>query len=192
MMKNERSGATHPRRGLVRVCALAWALLGCACGGLSLDDGDPSTEDSTTPIQQALRAVLDGQGGEIVGRAGSSFEGVRLTIPKGALRAPTEITIKETSVSTPLPKSAIAVGRTFALEPTGLALTAPAAFTVPFDEEAVAARRAIPKEVRLWLFDGQAWSQQLQDDSSDDRVTVRLATLVGGVTPGVVAEDDDY
>lgn len=178
-------------RGLIRTSALALALVAGGCG--SDDAGeDTASVPGARPLATTLRELFDGKGGELVGPAGTPFAGLRLKIPAGALKAPTEITISEGEVGTPLPASAVRVGRSFSLEPTGLALTAPAELTLPFDASAVSARSAAPKDVRLWVLDGQQWGQKLQQESTADKVTVRLEQLVRGITPGLPATPGGY
>lgn len=183
--------AVRFERGLLRAGALALALNAGGCGSDVADEGTESAPGAR-PLAATLRELFDGKGGELVGPAGTPFAGLRLKIPAGALAQPTEITISEGDVGEPLPVSAVRVGRSFSLEPTGLTLTAPAELTLPFDASAVAARSAAPKDVRLWVLDGQEWGQKLQQESTADKVTVRLERLVRGITPGLPATPGGY
>ncbi|MET0343730.1 MAG: hypothetical protein ABW252_22140 [Polyangiales bacterium] len=155
-----------------------------ACGDLSLEELDATGE---APLASTLRALLDGEGGELVGPAGTPFAGVRLTIPRGALKAPTMVSLREAEPTSKLPETAVQVGRSFALEPTGLTLSTPASLTLPFDQKVVTDRQRQARDVRMWVFDGASWSQILQQASGDGSVTVKLDALFGGAAPGLPA-----
>ena len=133
-----------------------------------------------------MHATIGPAGGELVGAPGTALEGVRITIPAGALAANTEISVHPAESAAPLPSTAVRCGPEFAIEPAGLALAVPAAVTLPFDEDAVTAQDRFDDEVKVWAFDGAKWGQQLQTDSTQGLVTIQLAsmqTVAAGVNP---------
>jgi hypothetical protein len=74
----------------------------------------------------------------------------------------------------------------FSIEPAGLALAAPATLTLPFDEATVTDQLRFDDEVKVWVGNDGAWSQQLQTDSAAGSVTVQLPVLekaAAGVNP---------
>jgi hypothetical protein len=162
---------------LYPVCGLLASTLLGACGGGG--PGSPGTGDEA-------RATIGPAGGEIVGTAGSALEGVRVKIPAGALSAETPITIRASDSTVPLPKTAARCGPEVSIEPSGLALAAPATVTLPFDETAVTQQERFDDEVKVWVLSGTSWGQQLQSDSAPGQVTIQLdalKTLAAGVNP---------
>src|SRR5215831_7434431 len=79
------------------IAKLLSAIVGCGYA--------PTSRPSDT-----LRATIGPQGGEIVGTKGSALEGVKLTIPAGALASDTQIEIKLSVDDTPLPGTAVRCG----------------------------------------------------------------------------------
>jgi hypothetical protein len=133
-----------------------------------------------------LHGTIGPQGGELVGQAGSTLEGVHLVIPAGALSADTEITVRPASTDTALPKTAVRCGPEFTVEPAGLKLATPASITLPFDEGTVTDQDRFDDQVKVWVLNGAAWGQQLQTDSATGSVTVDLdtfTTVAAGVNP---------
>jgi len=103
------------------------ALLATACGKGSGARG-PTASD-----QQSLRATIGAEGGELVGKPGTPFEGVCLPIPSGALAQPTESEITQAKNLNPLPT--LRWMRSRIRESTGgLVLDGAAALTLPFDD----------------------------------------------------------
>ena len=155
-------------------------LLVAACGG---SDG---SEQDAAQRGQSLRAVIGAEGGELVGKAGTVFEGVRLTIPQGALVDKTQIEIVPATNLKPLPASAVGCGPEFEILPAGLKLDGEAKLTLPFNEQAVSEHYRFDDEVKVWAVMDGKWGQLLQSDSSEGSVTVALQELNGvgaGVNP---------
>jgi hypothetical protein len=153
---------------------LVCLLLGAGCSS------NATTEDSV------LHGVIGAQGGELVGAQGSALEGVHLVVPAGALAADTDISIVPAAANVALPTTAVRCGPEFTIEPVGLALTAAATLTLPFDEDAVTQNLRFDDEVKVWSLDGGAWGQVKQIDSSEGRVEIELSkleTYAAGVNP---------
>jgi hypothetical protein len=166
-------------RSLRIVGSLACAAVFAACGSGS--GGDPSASSS------ALHGTIGPKGGELVGPAGSTLDGVHLIIPQGALSADTDISITPAESDTALPKTAVRCGPEFTIEPAGLKLAVPATLTLPFDESAVTAQDRFDDEVKVWVLGASnTWGQALQTDSAPGEVTVQvdaLAVAAAGVNP---------
>ncbi|HEX3771239.1 MAG TPA: hypothetical protein VHV30_10260 [Polyangiaceae bacterium] len=179
------NGFDRAGRSLCMVTGLACAAL-AACGG---DSGSSAPAEETGSLKGGLEATIGPNGGQMVGLAGTSLDGLRLVIPPGALGADTKITITPTpSQSAPaLPSTAVRCGDDFAIAPAGLKLAMPATLTLPFDEDAVTASDRFDDEVKVWVLgDSSDWAQQLQTDSSAGSVTVQMQTLTvaaAGVNP---------
>jgi hypothetical protein len=154
---------------------IACAAFVAACSGSSGQSGAP---------EEALRATIGPEGGEIVGQSATVFEGVHLVIPPGALATDTEIVVRPTSSTTALPKTAVGCGAGFDVEPAGLKLAVPATLTLPFSETAVTDQDRFDDEVKVWVLQGSAWGQTVQTDSVEGQVTIPLTTLTT-VEPGV-------
>jgi hypothetical protein len=175
------------RRALRRATALVSCgtlalALGCSAesGGTPPDpNGGTNTESGT------LRALIGPEGGELVGDNGSALDGVRLTIPEGALAEKTEITVRAVDEGTPLPETAVRCGQNVAIEPAGLALAVPASLTLPFDESTVTDHYRFDDEVKVWDLQNGKWSQRLQTDSSEGLVTIELDALSANMAAGV-------
>jgi len=168
-----------------------WGLLlaaGCAGGTMGGGDTEESTNAATpgqsTLDETRLTATIGPAGGELVGRPGTAFADVRLTIPPGALARETEIAIEPARDALPLPETAVRCGPMFTLSPVGLLLKAPATLTLPFDQERVADQYRFEDEVKVWVAESGRWDQELQLDGDPGRVTIELDTLTM-VTPGV-------
>jgi hypothetical protein len=155
-------------------------LFAMACAG---SNAEPNHEDD-------LRAVIGPSGGELVGAKGSPLEGVRLTIPAGALSADTEISIAPATNLKPLPTTAVGCGPMFEIQPAGLALAAPATLTLPFDEAVVTDHYRFDDEVRVWAVQSDKWGQRQQIDGGEGSVSVELQEL-NGVGAGVLPVDDE-
>src|SRR5438874_13041545 len=90
----------RPALAMQLLGATMLALLGTACGNGS------GESESTVSDEQSLRATIGAEGGELVGKPGTAFDGVHLTIPAGALAQATEIEITQAKNLNPLPPSA--------------------------------------------------------------------------------------
>jgi hypothetical protein len=147
-----------------------------ACGG---DDSSPSGD--------SLHAVIGVSGGDLVGGTGTAFEGVKLSIPPGALAKDTTIEIVAAVNPKPLPSTAVGCGPLFDLLPAGLKLAKPAQLTLPFSEDTIGEQDRFDDEVKVWVLgDSGTWGQQLQTDSQTGQVTVEIQALTGagaGVNP---------
>ena len=133
-----------------------------------------------------LSATIGPQGGEIVGKEGTSFAGVHVVIPAGALASDTLLTVRPATDDTKLPATALACGPAFALEPQGLALAQPATVTLPFDKTVVEDNNRFDDEVKVWAKDGDHFSQKKQIDGAPGTVTFELSALTSvaaGVNP---------
>ena len=188
-----RNGLTTKAHGTA-LTALACLVLAAGCGS-SGSDGSVEGNGKQTPSEEAsvLKGTVGASGGELVGQVGSALEGVKLTIPVGALAADTEIEIRPSSVasSTPLPTTAVECGPEFTISPAGLALAKPATMTLPFDETTITNNYRFDDEVKAWVLDGDKWSQRVQSDSSEGSVAIDLdafSTISAGVNPP--AEED--
>jgi hypothetical protein len=154
-----------------------------------LTSGCGAAPDSTsTNGDESLHATIGAQGGELVGAKGTALEGVRLSIPQGALAAETAISVQPASNATPLPPTAVRCGPQFTLEPAGLSLAAPAKLTVPFEETVVTDEYRFDDEVKVWALKptGEGWTQRKQVDSTAGAVSVeldQLTTVAAGVNP---------
>ncbi len=158
--------------------ALAIGMLLCAPIGC----GYPAA----SPPNDTLRATIGPQGGEIVGAKGSALEGVKLTIPAGALASDTRIEIKPATDDTPLPATAVSCGPQVEIGPAGTQLAVAAQLTLPFDENIVAANERFDDEVKVWVREGDHWGQKEQVDSAQGSVTIELSsfdTVAAGVNP---------
>ncbi|HET9931177.1 MAG TPA: hypothetical protein VFQ35_10840 [Polyangiaceae bacterium] len=156
------------------------ATLAAACSGSDATDVD------ATQSEQSLRAVIGAEGGELVGKAGTVFEGVRLSIPRGALVDKTEIEIVPATHLNPLPTSAVGCGPEFEILPAGLKLDGEATLTLPFNEQTISDHYRFDDEVKVWAVMNGKWGQLLQTESSEGSVTVALQELNGvgaGINP---------
>lgn len=176
-------------RGLVRGIKVSTSLgasamlLAVACSA-NTSEPAPSNEGE-------LRGSIGPAGGELVGAKGSALEGVRLSIPAGALAQETEISIAPATNLKPLPQTAVGCGPMFEIQPAGLHLGAAATLTLPFDEAIVTDHYRFDDEVKVWAMASDKWGQRLQTESTSGTVTVELEELNGvgaGVTP--VPEED--
>jgi hypothetical protein len=170
-MKTDGAGMTWAFRGMGLVAAL---VLGAGCGDGA---GGAAAADEVS-------GTIGPGGGELVGAPGSAVAGVKLSVPAGALSAPTAIRIAPATSAMALPATAVQCGPLFAIEPAGLALASPATLTLPFDETVVTDQFRFDDEVKVWLADGNAWSQRPQIDSVQGSVTVELPVL-NAVSAGV-------
>jgi hypothetical protein len=139
-----------------------------------------------------LRATIGPQGGEIVGAKGSALEGVKLSIPAGALASDTQIEIKLAVDETPLPETAVRCGPQVEIGPAGTQLAVAAQVTLPFDESIVAANERFDDDVKAWVREGDHWGQREQVDSSPGSVTIELSsldTVAAGVNPPVPTDE---
>jgi hypothetical protein len=161
---------------MMAALAIGTLSLGCASGSGSDDAG-------------GLHAVIGQEGGELVGGPGTAFEGVRVTIPAGALATPTDVAVTVAAQTVALPKTAVRCGPMFALEPSGLALAKPAVVTLPYDHNIIAENFRFEDEVRVWKSKDAGWTQVLQTDNSNNTVTVQVQAL-SIVSAGVVPPAD--
>ena len=134
--------------------------------------------------EQSLHATIGPEGGELVGLPGTTFAGVHLTIPQGALSAPTEIEVTQASGLKPLPNGAVGCGPEFQIKPAGMKLATAASLTLPFDEATVTANYRFDDQVLVWAIQDGKWGQQEQTESAEGSVSVELSEL-NGVGAGV-------
>ncbi len=177
-----RSFTSFRPSALQSVGGLACAAFVAACGGGTGQGGAPD---------DVLQATVGPRGAELIGPTASAFEGLHLVIPKGALAADTEITVRPVDSTTALPKTAVGCGPGFAIEPAGLKLAVPATLTLPFDETTVTDHDRFDDEVKVWVLEGNAWGQLLQTDSAPGQVTIALdsmTTVEAGVNPPAPAD----
>jgi hypothetical protein len=177
-----------------RAALVAFASAACVAASACSSDGNGGGQSTSEPAPEtgeSLHALIGAAGGELVGKAGTQFEGVHVSIPAGALAEDTDISVVPADDKTPLPKTAVPCGPEFAIEPAGLALAQPATVTLPFDQEAVETQYRYADEVKVWALDGDSWGRKDQMDSTDGTVTVELdalTTVAAGVNPP--AEED--
>ena len=153
---------------------------------LALATGGLGCTEAEEPQPEALRGTIGPQGGELVGAKGTSFDGVRLQIPAGALATATEIAVVRAESGTALPVTAVRCGPMFALQPAGLALHVPASVTLPFDGAVVDEQYRFEDQVKVWVAEGQGWGQRLQTDNASGTVTVevdKFSVVAAGVNP---------
>jgi hypothetical protein len=170
-----RIEATKGTMAIVKMVGLALGLVAAGCDGAGGVDGGADT----------VRGTIGAAGGELVGQPGTALEGVRLSIPAGALAADTEIEIAPAGTAAALPVTAVRCGPMFTLRPAGLSLAAPAALTLPFSEGTVTDQLRFDDQVKVWVSDGSTWGQRLQTESATGSVTVQLDTLAEDVAAGV-------
>jgi hypothetical protein len=179
--KRESESATATkRRGRRWACALgvssAIAAAGCgANGGPNGTAGSGPSGGADEPT--VLHAVIGRSGGELVGERGTPLEGVRLTVPPNALAGDTELTISRTEGAQPLPKSVVACGPKFSIEPAGLQLAKPATLVMPVDGNEVTQQNRLADEVDVLAAAPSGWMQHPQTASTDGSVTVTVDAL---------------
>ena len=125
----------------------------------------------------AQGATIGPQGGEIVGAKGTALEGVKLTIPAGALASDTPIEIRPSAEEASLPSSAVRSGPQFAIGPAGTLLAMPARVTLPFDEGVVTANHRSDDEVEVFVLEGDHFGQREQVESAPRSVTAEISSL---------------
>jgi hypothetical protein len=165
----------------IRTFAIAAAATVIGCGAQN-----QGTTDATANTAEELTATIGVAGGELTGAGGSSFEGVHIVIPPGALSADTHIRVTRPTDDPALPATARACGPTYAFEPAGLALLNAATITLPFDENVVQDSQRFDDEVKVWVRDGDHWSRTKQTDSAEGSVTITLSLfthVAAGVNP---------
>jgi hypothetical protein len=165
--------------------ALTCLVFASGCGSGASGGAETEKPSADTGV---LRGTIGAKGGELVGEAGSALEGVKLTVPEGALSENTVIEIRPSSASatTPLPKTAVECGPEFEISPHNLALAQPATITLPFDEATVTQHYRFDDEVKAWQLDGDKWSQRLQSSSAEGSVAIdidKFSTISAGVNP---------
>jgi hypothetical protein len=175
MFDLEMNGTTPSigAQAAIAIGMLLSAIIGCGY--------PPTSQPSDT-----LRATIGPHGGEIVGAKGSALEGVKLTIPAGALASDTQLEIKVAVDDTPLPERAVRCGPQVEIGPAGTQLAVAAEVTLPFDESIVAANERFDDDVKVWVRQGDHWGQKEQVDSSPGSVTIELSsldTVAAGVNP---------
>jgi len=164
-------------------CAmLLSAAVACSGGyGFSTPNGAQNGAQSG-----AQSATIGPHGGEIVGAKGSALEGVKLTIPAGALASDTPIEIRPSAEAASLPSRVLRSGPQFAIGPAGTQLAMPARITLPFDESIVTANDRFDEEVEVLVREGDHFGQQEQMESAPGSVTAEISSLdlvTAGVTP---------
>jgi hypothetical protein len=166
--------------------ALACLVLAAGCGSDGSSGSGAGNEKPGSEEAGVLKGTVGASGGELVGQVGSALEGVKLTIPAGALAEDTDIEIRPASAKTALPATAVECGPEFEISPPGLALAVPATVTLPFDETTVTDNYRFDDEVKAWVLNGDEWSQRLQTESSVGSVAVEVdtfSTISAGVNP---------
>src|SRR5690242_2530835 len=86
--------------------ALTCLVLAAGCGSDASGGGGPGEDKHESASSgDVLRGTIGAKGGELVGAVGSALEGVKLTVPEGALASDTAIEIRPSTVAskTPLP-----------------------------------------------------------------------------------------
>jgi len=177
--RSRKFRSIRPALALHLLGATMLAVLATACGGGG--ESEPAASN-----EQSLRATIGAEGGELVGKPGTAFDGVRLTIPAGALAQATEIEMTQAKNLNPLPTSAVGCGPEFEIQPAGLVLNDVATLTLPFDEATVTANYRFDDQVKVWAIEDGKWGQRLQTESSAGSVTVEVKELNGvgaGVNP---------
>jgi hypothetical protein len=165
---------------------LALGALACALGcSADHEPEDTTPEAPSATTSDSLSAMIGADGGELVGLAGTPLDGVRLTIPAGALAEKTKITIRAVDEKTALPETAVRCGPNFSIEPAGLPLATAASLTLPFDESTITDNYRFDDEVKVWDLQSGKWGQRLQTDSSEGSVTIELEALSEDVAAGV-------
>lgn len=159
---------------------LAWLRRASIALALAQGCAANSKPDDVQSTQEGLHALIGPKGGELVGKDGTPFAGVKLVIPEGALQDPTDISITQLRDAEPLPKNSVACGPMFELQPLGLELAKPATLTLPFSQSAVNDNDRFEDEVKVWWLGDEGWGQREQTDSSEGEVTVQIAALRGG------------
>jgi hypothetical protein len=167
--------------------ALTCLVLAAGCGSDASGAGDDGKHESAGG-GDVLRGTIGPKGGELVGQVGSALEGVKLTVPEGAIASDTMIEIRPSSVAskTPLPTTAVECGPEFEITPSDLTLAKNVTMTLPFKEETVNEHYRFDDEVKAWVFDGTKWSQRLQSSSSEGSVAIDLdkfSAISAGVNP---------
>ena len=114
-------------------------------------------------------ATIGPQGGEIVGAEGSALEGVKLTIPAGALVSDTRIDIGPSAEEASLPSPAVRAGPPLAIGPAGTRLAVPARVTLPIDEGVVMANDRFDDEVEVRVREGDHFGRGEQVEGEPDR-----------------------
>lgn len=114
-------------------------------------------------------ATIGPQGGEIVGAKGSALEGVKLTIPAGALASDTRIDIGPSAEEASLPSPAVRAGPQLAIGPAGTRLAVPARVTLPIDEGVVMANDRFDDEVEVRVREGDHFGRGEQVEREPDR-----------------------
>lgn len=139
----------------------------------------PQSEPGTLTLTIGL------DGAEFVGEPFTVFEGVKLSVPAGAVDEPTDVTLRVILDPAPLPEGAFGVGRQFTFDPP-LVLKAPAQATLPVYTEAVAAHGVDLIGVRVWLKGPLAdkWVLVHPDQTGSHTTTLTLNEL-GTVAAGV-------
>ncbi len=122
-------------------------------------------------------ATIGPKGGELVGAKGSALDGVKLTIPAGALASDTRIEISPSAQEMALPSSVVRSGPQFAIGPAGTRLALPAQVTLPFDEDIATANDRFDDEVDVWVREGGQFAQRKQVEGTPGSVTVDLSSL---------------
>ena len=143
----------------------------CGCGE------DPGDEAVT-----ALELRVDGEGGTIAGATGTDFEGLRLSIPAGALTEAIDLRITRFAPERDFPEGGFAVGPIFKIAPA-MDLTVPATLRLPFEPEEVARREAELRGVKVWYSAPEGWVL-LDGAVQATTVTADLRAL-GAVSAGV-------
>lgn len=152
---------------------------------VACDDDSTESNPEPTPTNDAeVRSTIGPDGGELVGKQGTELEGVKLTIPAGALASDVDVWIRPTFDGDALPELSERVGLQVEVGSDG-ELTEPAELTLPFDPGVVARFGDEGDAVKVWVKgEGSGWSLVEADDATDADVTIALeqfTTAAAGV-----------
>lgn len=152
------------------------ALLVLGCSEETVES-DPPVENPPVEVEGEVRAKVGPDGGELVGKAGTELEGVKLVIPPGALESEVEVWLRPTFDGDALPELSERVGLQVEVGSDG-DLAQPATLTLPFDAGQVARFGEAGEGVKVWVKgEGDTWSLVEADGTSDSDVTIALETF---------------
>lgn len=154
------------------VCVLGlWAALGCDSSESDVDDEVPGR--------------IGPAGGILRGPEGTPLADVVLDIPAGALDHDVTFSFEEIMDPTPL-KSGDSdfVGAQIAFQPAGTVFAKPVRITVPVERAYVADYQQTTADCKVWVREGEGWSQKPAVANTEETVTAELTTL-GTAASGV-------
>ena len=142
---NTTGMSKHLRRVSAWAGAVCLATLVASCGGGGADGGEPPPTPSGT-------ATIGSEGGSL-----SSAEGVRITVPAGAMAEAVTLRVARDTTGlhaalasgTPDPDKAVALSPTYAMTPHGTTFTQPVELRIPIDGADAAA--AVWAQGRDWV-----------------------------------------